>query len=158
MNQNQETFSIADLAKMFRVTARTIRFYEDQGLIFPIRNGQTRIYSRSDRARLAWILRGKSVGFSLADIAEMLSLYNLQDGHARQREVTLEKCKERIAALEAQRNDINATIAELTQFCDDVESLETDPATGALLDSKTGEPVSLQSYIFSQSHNISIGT
>jgi len=149
MNGNidsKESYSIAELAREFDITSRTIRFYEDQGLINPLRRGQSRIYSKADRVRLAWILRGKSVGFSLADIAEMLDLYVLDDGRARQREVTLLKCENRVKALKAQRKALDATIKELAEFCALLENLETDPATGTLLDRDTGEPATITAH------------
>lgn len=111
-----ETFTITDLAAAFNITPRAIRFYEDQGLIQPQRAGQNRVYSKRDRARLAWILRGKNVGFSLAEIRELIDLYDAGDGRTRQRERTLELCRRRIAALVEQRNDIDATIEELEHF------------------------------------------
>ncbi len=116
-----ETFTITDLAAEFGVTPRAIRFYEDQGLIRPSRQGQNRIYSRGDLARLAWILRGKNVGFSLAEIRELLDLYDVDDGRLKQRARTLELCRSRIALLTEQRNDIDATIAEIEQFIAVVE-------------------------------------
>ena len=118
-----ETFTIAELANEFGVTHRTIRFYEDKGLIAPSRDGQTRIYSERDRTRLAWILRGKRVGFSLAEIAEMLDLYDLDDDRLTQRRVTLVRCRERLDALKRQRDDIDDTITELEDFCETLEGM-----------------------------------
>jgi DNA-binding transcriptional MerR regulator len=82
--QEKDIYSIGDLSREFGVTLRTLRFYEDKGLISPQRRGTTRLYNRRDRARLQLILRGKKVGFSLEDIKEMLDLYDLRDGQVTQ--------------------------------------------------------------------------
>ena len=126
-----DTYSISDLAGEFSITPRTIRFYEDQDLLHPERQGQKRIYSRHDRGRLAWILRAKRVGFSLSEIAEMLNLYDLDDNRTQQRHVTLEMCRAQLKSLEEQRLDLDATIAELSSFSDLLERLEAgaDPAS-----------------------------
>jgi DNA-binding transcriptional MerR regulator len=113
---DRENFSISDLSAEFGVTARALRFYEDEGLIAPERKGTQRVYSHRDRARLAWILRGKRVGFSLTDIRELIDLYDVGDGRRTQRQRTIDRCRTRIDALNAQKHDIDAAIAELTEF------------------------------------------
>ncbi len=113
---DREYFSISDLSAEFEVTPRALRFYEDEGLIAPERRGTQRIYSHRDRARLAWILRGKRVGFSLGEIREMIDLYDVGDGRRAQRDVTIARCRERIATLRAQKHYIDAAIEELDDF------------------------------------------
>ncbi|MBS0477836.1 MAG: MerR family DNA-binding transcriptional regulator [Proteobacteria bacterium] len=113
---DRQNFSISDLSAEFGVTARALRFYEDEGLIAPERRGTQRIYSHRDRARLAWILRGKRVGFSLTDIRELIDLYDIGDGRRTQRQRTIDRCHAKIEALAAQKRDIDAAIAELTEF------------------------------------------
>lgn len=121
-----ETFSIGELAEEFEVTARAIRFYEEKGLISPQRNGQDRVYSRRDRVRLHLILRGKRLGFSLSDVAEMINSYDLADGQVEQLRVTLAKSRERIAALEQQRADIDEALAELNDSCETIVNYLAD--------------------------------
>lgn len=118
----QDTFTIAELSREYDVTARTIRYYEAEGLLSPKREGQNRIYSKRDRARLGWILRGKRVGFSLAEIRDLLDIYK-SGGPAKQRAALVEKCRERVTNLERQRTDIDDTISDLQTFIGQVQDL-----------------------------------
>ena len=106
------TYTIRQLTKEFDVTARTLRFYEDEGLIAPERRGLTRIYSVRDRARITLILKARRVGFSLAEIREYLNLY---DKNTTQRQLVhaRKKLEERIAILEQQKLEIDAAVAEI---------------------------------------------
>ncbi len=110
-----ETYGIADLAREFDVTTRTIRFYEAEGLIAPTRHGQRRIFGPRDRVRLKLILRGKRLGFSLGEIREIIDLYDRAPGEAGQLRFFLGKIRERRAVLERQRTDIAATLRELAE-------------------------------------------
>jgi DNA-binding transcriptional MerR regulator len=105
-------YSIAELAREFAITARTIRFYEDEGLIKPRRQGLTRLYSAHDRVRLSWILRGKRLGFSLAEIKELLDLYQVDRTGVQQLRELLRRSRTHIDELERKRHDLDAHIAE----------------------------------------------
>jgi DNA-binding transcriptional MerR regulator len=117
-----ESFSIAALAREFKVTARAIRFYEDKGLLAPLRVGQTRVYSRRERGRLALVLRGRRLGFKLAEIKEMLDLYEVGDGQVAQMQLMLRRVRERLEGLEGQRRDILEAISELKDVASSIES------------------------------------
>lgn len=118
---SDKTYTITDLAHEFKVTARAIRFYEDKGLLHPTRNGMMRVYAKRDRARLQLILRGKRLGFSLSEIREMIDLYDVGDNRIEQLTLTLKRSRERLSALETQRQDIEDAINQLKQ---DVRILE----------------------------------
>lgn len=107
------TFGIAELAREFAVTARTIRYYEDHGLIAPVRAGQRRIYSARDRVRLRLIMRGKRLGFSLGDIREMLDMYDADRSEVAQLRLVLERIEGRRASLRQQQRDVEAMLREL---------------------------------------------
>jgi DNA-binding transcriptional MerR regulator len=117
MDAERHFYSIGEMCEAFDVTPRALRFYEDEKLISPERRGTARLYTDRDRGRLTWILRGKRVGFSLADIRELLDLYDVGDHQRTQMATTLNRCRERISALQRQKQDIDATIDELDSFC-----------------------------------------
>lgn len=113
MEKSRMFWSIGDLSREFDVTARTLRFYEDKGLLNPIRDGQKRKYRARDRARLILVLRGKRIGFSLEDLKELLDLYDLEGGKKNQMQAALAKFKEQLLVLENQKSDIIAAIDDL---------------------------------------------
>jgi DNA-binding transcriptional MerR regulator len=123
LRRPERTFTIRQLCLEFKCTPRALRFYEDRGLLAPARQGLNRVYSYKDRARLQLILRGKRVGLSLAEIREILELYDKQDGGAAQNAKALRKFRERIVALEQQREDIDHAITELYDACAHLEAL-----------------------------------
>ena len=128
MLQHKEHHSISELCDEFGVTARALRFYEDEALISPERRGTQRLYTDRDRARLAWILRGKRVGLSLAEIKELLDLYDIGDGRRTQRQKTIETCQARADSLKRQRVDIDAAIKELESFIELVKAQDAGQA------------------------------
>ena len=111
-----DNYSITDLAREFDVTTRTIRFYEDQELIAPARQGQTRIYSHRDRVCLRLIMRGKRLGFSLKEIRDLLDLYDTDRSEIMQLTILVGKINERRDTLRKQRQDIDATLDELDKL------------------------------------------
>ncbi|MEM8948979.1 MAG: MerR family DNA-binding transcriptional regulator [Pseudomonadota bacterium] len=119
-------YGIAELAEMFGITPRAIRFYEDRGLLAPRRVGKNRIFGDRDRVRLDFILRGKRLGISLTEIREWLDLYDMEDGERRQYQVLLEGSRRRILELERQRDDLEATLKELRA----IETLALDGLKG----------------------------
>jgi len=109
----ETTYGIAELAREFGVTTRTIRFYEDKNLLTPAREGQRRIYSQRDRVRLRLIMRGKRLGFSLDEILEMIDLYDEDPTEIAQLKLFISKIHERRVVLERQREDIASILDEL---------------------------------------------
>lgn len=110
------THTITDLAKEFAITTRTIRHYEDEGLLAPRREGQNRLFSQRDRVRLKLALRGKRLGFTLAEIRELFDLYDLARDEKRQLEQFLTKLEKRRSLLQQQREDIEVMLNEITFF------------------------------------------
>jgi len=111
-----ETYGIAELAREFGITTRTIRFYEDKGLLTPRREGQRRLYSARQRVRLRLIMRGKRLGFSLDEIRQMIDLYDDDPTEVAQLKLFLAKIGERKAALQAQKADVDAILDELQRL------------------------------------------
>lgn len=107
------TFSIGELAREFDITTRSIRFYEDQGLLAPTRQGQTRIYNGKDKVRLKLILRGKRLGFTLAETRRLFELYDRDQSSRNQLVTMLELIDEKKHTLEQQLEDINVLLHEL---------------------------------------------
>ena len=112
----QELRGIADVANSLGVTPRTLRFYEDRGLIEPQRVGGARLYSRRDVARMQLILRGKQLGFTLADIQQFLNLYDADPQHIEQMRALAGRCRERIGELQARKEALDQTIGEMEQL------------------------------------------
>ena len=117
LRRPHRTFTIRQLCLEFKCTPRALRFYEDKGLLAPARDGLNRVYSYKDRARLQLILQGKRVGLALAEIGEILDLYEVDDGGAQQAAKSLRKVRERIVALQQQRIDVEEQIKALEAGC-----------------------------------------
>lgn len=119
---DSEFYTVPELASELGITPRAIRFYETKGLLSPQRAGNTRIYTKKDRARLVLILRGKRLGFSLADIREFLDLYEVDTSQVSQIKLLMSKVKTRMEDLEEQRRELNVVLGELgdiVQQCTD---------------------------------------
>lgn len=117
------SFTITDLAREFGLTTRTIRFYEDHGLLAPARRGRSRVYGKRDLVRLKLTLRGKRLGFSLNEIREMLDIYDAAEGESAQLAQFLATLRRRREVLEQQREDIEATLEEIRAFEDQCRRL-----------------------------------
>lgn len=115
MSQANKTFSITELAREFDITTRTIRFYEDEGLLSPVREGQKRIYSPRDRVLLKLILRGKRLGFTLAESRKLFEMYDPSSGNRHQLQSMLAMLDEKEALLDQQLNDIHVMKIELQE-------------------------------------------
>ncbi len=116
-------WSIGEICREFGVTARTLRYYEQRGLLSPERRGQKRIYHQRDRQRLQIILRGKMAGFTLAEIGEMLDTLRLREGRAADLRMALHKLRGRLEALHARRREIEAAIHDLQATISLVEGM-----------------------------------
>ena len=112
----RKLYSISDLSREFDVTTRAIRFYEDAGLLSPIRQGRKRYYTVRDRTRLKLVLRGKRLGFSLNEIGEMFRLYDAEPGEVAQLNHILDKINEKMQLLERQMEDVRIVMQELQEF------------------------------------------
>jgi DNA-binding transcriptional MerR regulator len=126
LRRPERTFTIRQLCLEFKCTPRALRFYEDKGLLAPARQGLNRVYSYKDRARLQLILRGKRVGLSLAEIREILELYDKGDGGAAQNAKALRRFRERIVVFEQKREDIDHALEELRAACGRMEKMLAD--------------------------------
>ncbi|MGZ8263288.1 MAG: MerR family transcriptional regulator [Burkholderiales bacterium] len=126
-----DTYSIGDLAREFGVTTRTLRHYEQEGLLNPARQGLARVFSARDRVRLKLALRGKRLGFTLHEIKELFNLYDLAKDERRQLQAFLEKLEKRKALLERQREDIEVMLQEVEFFAVQSRRLLSRPPDAA---------------------------
>ncbi len=109
----REFYTITEMTKEFDVSTRTLRFYEDEGLIAPVRRGRTRLFRPSDRVLIKQIMRGKRLGFSIAEIRDIIHMYKAPPGEAGQLHKIVDKVEEKRAELRQKRKDIEDTLAEL---------------------------------------------
>ncbi len=108
-----EYYTITELTREFGISTRTVRFYEDEGLIKPLRRGRTRLFRPSDRMLLGTILRGKRLGFSIAEIREIIEMYKTPSGEEKQLRTMIDRISAKRAQLEQKRRDIEETMAEM---------------------------------------------
>jgi len=119
LHKSEDLTRIGEMARQFGVTLRTLRFYEDKGLIDPRRDGSTRLYTRRDKARLKLVLLGRKIGFSLRDVKQMMDLYDPSGSNIRQLKVALEKFEKQMTRLQKQRALIDEAIADLSRSMDE---------------------------------------
>ncbi|SDU87478.1 MerR family transcriptional regulator [Jiangella alkaliphila] len=116
MTETERTWSIAELADEYGITLRTIRFYEEQGLLTPARNGTRRVFHDGDRVRLGLVLRGKRLGFPLDEIKKIIGMYDAEPGEVGQLRYLLDQIEHRRDELEQRRRDIDATLSDLAEL------------------------------------------
>lgn len=126
---SEEMMTIRQMCDAYDVTPRTLRFYESKELLFPVREGQKRLFTKRDRARLKLILRGKRFGFSLEEIRQLLDLYDMGDQQATQMQRTYEVAKHRLKDMEEQRDELNEAIDDLREQLKWGEQFLTDLTT-----------------------------
>lgn len=120
-SENHDAYCrIGDMARIYGVTLRALRFYEDKGLLSPVRDGSTRLYTRRDQARLKLILLGRKVGFSMREVKQMIDLYDPHGSNTKQLKLTLEKSERQLVRLQKQRSAIDEAIGELTDAIDSI--------------------------------------
>lgn len=125
-DDHEELTRIGDMARLYGVTLRALRFYEDKGLINPVRQGTTRLYTRRDRARLTLILRGRKIGFSLREVKQLLDLYDPSGSNVRQFRVALEKSERQLGKLERQRRELDESISDIKDLMADISAKLAD--------------------------------
>ena len=118
MAESDDVMTIRQMCDAFDVTPRTLRFYESKELIFPIREGQKRLFTKRDRARLKLILRGKRFGFSLEEIRQLLNLYDIGDQQKTQFQETMQRARVHLEGLRKQRDEIDEAIQDLSEQID----------------------------------------
>lgn len=124
------TYSIGELAEEFGITSRALRLYEEEGLLDPLRDGTRRIYNERNRVRLRLILRGKRLGWSLAEIRESFDLYDSDQGEEAQLESMLEKLAQRRELLLAQKRDVEHALEEVERLAEDADAALRDIQAG----------------------------